>query len=109
MMGFTQADLSVPTTRGTSGLLLLREQDVVKSPEGPCIRCARCVDACPMNLLPTTIAGYARRDLVAETEEYCALDCIECGSCSYVCPACIPLVQSIRYGKAAVLAKKRNA
>jgi electron transport complex protein RnfC len=59
-----------------------------------------------MKLLPTTIAAYARRDLVAEVKEYCAMDCIECGSCSYVCPACIPLVQSIRYGKASVLAKK---
>jgi len=62
-----------------------------------------------MNLLPTAIAAYARRSLVEETEEYCAMDCIECGSCSYVCPANIPLVQSIRLGKAAVLAKKRKA
>jgi electron transport complex protein RnfC len=109
MMGFTQSGFDVPATRGTSGLLLLRHEDVAVSPEGPCIRCSRCVQACPMNLLPTTISAYARRDLVAETEEYCALDCIECGSCSYVCPAAIPLVQSIRYGKAAILAKKRNA
>ena len=109
MMGFTQVGFDVPVIRGSSGLLLLREEDVANSPEGPCIRCARCVQACPMNLMPTTIAAYARRDLVVETEEYCAMDCIECGSCSYVCPACIPLVQSIRHGKAAVLAKKRNA
>jgi electron transport complex protein RnfC len=109
MMGFTQVGLDVPVVRGTSGLLLLREEDITQSPEGPCIRCARCVQACPMNLLPTTIAAYARRNLVAETEENCAMDCIECGSCSYVCPASIPLVQSIRQGKAAVLAKKRKA
>ena len=109
MMGFTQVGFDVPVIRGSSGLLLLREEDIANSPEGPCIRCARCVQACPMNLMPTTIAAYARRDLVVETEEYCAMDCIECGSCSYVCPACIPLVQSIRHGKAAVLAKKRNA
>jgi len=109
MMGFTQVGFDVPVIRGSSGLLLLREEDIAKSPEGPCIRCARCVQACPMNLMPTTIAAYARRDLVVETEEYCAMDCIECGSCSYVCPASIPLVQLIRHGKAAVLAKKRNA
>ncbi len=109
MMGFTQVGFDVPVVRGTSGLLLLREEDVAKSPEGPCIRCARCVQACPMNLLPTTIAAYARRDLVVETEEYCVMDCIECGSCGYVCPASIPLVQAIRHGKAAVLAKKRKA
>ncbi len=109
MMGFTQLGFEVPATRGTSGLLLLRDEDVDLQPEGPCIRCSRCVQACPMNLLPTTIAAYSRRNLLAEASEYCAMDCIECGSCSYVCPATIPLVQTIRYGKAAILAKKSNS
>ena len=109
MMGFTQLGFDVPATRGTSGLLLLRDEDVNSHQEGPCIRCARCVQACPMNLLPTTIAAYSRRDLLAEATEYCAMDCIECGSCSYVCPAAIHLVQAIRYGKTAILAKKRKA
>jgi electron transport complex protein RnfC len=109
MMGFTQLGFDVPATRGTSGLLLLRDGDVDRHPEGACIRCSRCVQACPMNLLPTTIAAYARRDLLSEASEYCAMDCIECGSCSYVCPATIPLVQAIRYGKAAILAKKRSS
>jgi electron transport complex protein RnfC len=109
MMGFTQIGLDIPAVRGTSGLLLLRKADIALHPEGPCIRCARCVQVCPIHLLPTTIAAYARRNLIAETTEYCAMDCIECGSCSYVCPAEIPLVQAIRYGKAAILAKKRNS
>jgi len=109
MMGFTQLGFDVPATRGTSGLLLLRTEDVALHAESPCIRCARCVQACPIKLLPTTIAAYARRDLLAEAAEYCVMDCIECGSCSYVCPATIPLVQAIRYGKAAILAKKRSS
>jgi len=109
MMGFTQLGFDVPATRGTSGLLLLRKADIASQAESPCIRCARCVQACPINLLPTTIAAYARRDMLAEASEYCAMDCIECGSCSYVCPSTIPLVQAIRYGKAAILAKKRSS
>jgi electron transport complex protein RnfC len=108
MMGLTQLGLNVPAVRGTSGLLLLRNEDVTSQPEGPCIRCARCVQGCPMGLLPTTIAAVARRDLLDEAEEYRAMDCIECGCCSFSCPARIPLVQAIRYGKAAITAKKRN-
>lgn len=108
MMGSAQIDLTVMATRGTSGLLLLREQDVSAQTEGPCIRCARCVNVCPMNLLPTTIAAYARRNLVTEVGEYRALDCIECGCCSYVCPSSIPLVQTIRYGKAGIMEQKRK-
>ncbi|RLB62894.1 MAG: electron transport complex subunit RsxC, partial [Deltaproteobacteria bacterium] len=108
MMGSTQVDLSVMTTRGTSGLLLLREQDITGRSEGPCIRCSRCVEVCAMNLLPTTIAAYARRDLLAEAEEYHALDCIECGCCSYTCPSSIPLVQIIRYAKTGIMEQKRK-
>jgi len=108
MMGMTQVDLSVMTTRGTSGLLLLREQDIKPHKPGPCIRCARCVEACAMNLVPTAIANYSRMDLIREAEEYRALDCIECGCCSFTCPASIPLVQTIRYGKAAILQHKRK-
>ena len=108
MMGFAQADLDLPALRGTSGLLLLGKSQVNLRPEGPCIRCARCVEACPMHLLPTTISAYGRRGLLAEAEEYRVLDCIECGCCSFACPACIPLVQAIRQAKAAILASKRN-
>lgn len=108
MMGLAQVSLDVPATRGTSGLLLLRTADLTGAAEGPCIRCARCVQACPVSLLPTTIAACARLDRFAAAEDYRALDCIECGSCSYICPASLPLVQSIRHAKAAILAQRRR-
>ncbi len=108
MMGMTQLTLEVPATRGTSGLLLFGPGDVPLRPEGPCIRCGRCVSACPARILPTTIAAYARLDFIAEAEEYGAMDCIECGCCTYACPAALPLVQAIRYAKAAILAKRRK-
>jgi electron transport complex protein RnfC len=58
--------------------------------------------------MPTTIAAYARLDLIAEAEGFGAMDCIECGCCTYTCPAALPLVQAIRYGKGAILAKRRK-
>ena len=108
MMGMTQLSLDVPATRGTSGLLIFREGDIPLAEQGPCIRCARCVKACPANLLPTTIAAYTRLDMFAEAEDYNAMDCIECGCCSYICPSFIPLVQSLRHAKAAILEKRRK-
>ncbi|HKJ05673.1 MAG TPA: electron transport complex subunit RsxC [Geopsychrobacteraceae bacterium] len=108
MMGQTQLSLDIPAIRGTSGLLIFRKQDLPKLETGPCIRCGRCITACPIHLQPTTIAAYARLDMVDEAEDYHALDCIECGCCTYICPATLPLVQSIRHIKGGIMAKKRT-
>ena len=108
MMGMTQLSLDVPATIVTSGLLIFRAGDIHVAESGPCIRCARCVRACPAKLLPTTIAAYTRLDMFEEAEEYNAMDCIECGCCSYSCPSLIPLVQSLRHAKAAILEKRRK-
>jgi electron transport complex protein RnfC len=108
MMGQTQLSLETPATRGTSGLLLFAADDLSVRPQGPCIRCGRCVQTCPAGLLPTTIAAYVRLDLIEDAEAYHAMDCIECGCCSYSCPAAIPLVQSLRQAKGMILEKRRR-
>lgn len=108
MMGLAQSTLDVPAIKGTSGLLVLEKHDVHLFEPSPCIKCARCVDACPINLLPTTIAKFAQKGMWNEAELYHALDCVECGCCSYVCPAHIPLTQHIRIAKSHIIALRRK-
>ncbi len=108
MMGFAQKDLDIPTVKGTSGILILPREEVEAYEPSPCINCARCVDACPMFLMPTQLVNYTKNDMVDELEEYQVLSCIECGSCSYVCPAKIPLVHYLRIGKGQVMARRRK-
>jgi Na+-translocating ferredoxin:NAD+ oxidoreductase subunit C len=108
MMGTAQLGLDVPTTRGTKGVLLFREKDLDLRPEGPCIRCGRCVRSCPVRIMPTAISAYGRLGRIDDAEKLNAMDCIECGCCTFTCPAHIPLVQSLRTVKAAILERRRN-
>ena len=107
MMGMAQYSIDVPVIKGTSGLLAFKKKDVDTSPELACIRCGKCVQACPMKLLPIYMSAYAKNNDLEQAEKYGVADCIECGSCSYVCPSKRHLVQSIRTAKQAVIAKKR--
>jgi electron transport complex protein RnfC len=102
MMGMPQKSLDVPVMKGSSGIVALTRAHYAEVPEFPCIRCARCLEACPMFLNPTRLAHLAKFERVEDLPEYHILDCFECGSCSYVCPSNIPLVQWIRVGKALV-------
>ena len=101
MMGNAQYDLSVPTLKTTNALLFLLKKECAPNPvkDPPCIRCGRCVDACPMNLTPLFFDMYARKGRYSELEKFRIMDCIECGSCAYICPSHIRLVQSIRTAK----------
>ncbi len=107
MMGMAQRTLDVPIIKGTSGVLVLREEDVNSGPERPCIRCGRCVDACPMGLIPSMLSVLSERGAhVVAKNEYDLLDCVECGSCVYVCPAKRNIVHYVKLSKAQNAAKK---
>ncbi len=99
MMGTAQRFLDVPIMKGTSGVLFLTEDKVVHREEYPCIRCQRCVDACPVFLNPSRLGSLAKARLYEEMQDYHVMDCMECAACSFVCPSNIPLVQRFRVAK----------
>ncbi len=100
MMGLAQGTTDVPVIKGTSGILVLAK-DEVKEAETyrPCCRCGRCIDVCPVGLNPATIGILVERGRFQEAKDNDCFDCIECGSCSYICPAKRPLVQFIKLAK----------
>ncbi len=102
MMGLAQPTADIPVIKGTSGILVLTDEDVYIAESYPCIRCAKCVDACPVDLMPTSIALAAEHNLFKRAEKLHAMDCFECGCCAYVCPSKIPLTQWIRIAKAEI-------
>ncbi|MCX8095018.1 MAG: electron transport complex subunit RsxC [Caldisericia bacterium] len=106
MMGFSSYTLSIPITKGTSGILLFTDKEIKEYEEYPCIRCGRCADSCPMYLMPMLIDAYSRIEDFDKAKYYGALDCIECGACAYICPSKRHLVQSIRFAKSELLKKK---
>ncbi len=109
MMGVPLPSPNVPTIKGATGLLALAKHEVPRHEASPCIRCASCVDACPMGLLPLEMAARSKADDFEGANEYGLKDCILCGSCSYVCPSHIPLVQYFNYAKGELAAKREAA
>jgi len=99
MMGSAQRFLDVPVMKGTSGILFLTADLVVHREEDPCIRCQRCIDACPVFLNPSRLGALAKARLYEDMLDYHIMDCMECAACSFVCPSNIPLVQRFRVAK----------
>jgi electron transport complex protein RnfC len=103
MMGFALPSTNIPVTKGTSGIIALSKQAVQHSEEfGPCIRCGRCIDVCPMGLVPSMLGVFAEKGFYEEAKAYRVHDCFECGSCTYVCPAKRPIVQFVKLAKSLV-------
>lgn len=109
MMGITQFSLDIPAIKGTSGILVLSEEEARLPEPSNCIKCGKCVETCPMNLMPVNISMYSLANRHDQAEASNAMDCIECGACSFVCPAKRPLVDSIRVSKREILARRKKA
>jgi len=102
MMGKAIDDLNVPIAKGTSGILIFPDDEAQRVPRQNCIRCAKCVNTCPMALEPYLLALLSDKQRYEEAEEIKIMDCMECGSCHFVCPSGRPLLDQIRVAKANV-------
>ncbi|MFY9399584.1 MAG: electron transport complex subunit RsxC [Desulfomonilia bacterium] len=112
MMGIAQFTQDIPIMKGTSGVLVLREEDTNLAEYSACISCGRCVEACPMGLIPSTLSKLGEKGMWQKAMENDLLDCVECGSCTYVCPAGRPIVHFVKHLKAlsrAASAKSKGA
>ena len=108
MMGFAMYSLNVPVTKNTSSLLAFTHDTVKDNEESACIRCGRCGDVCPENLLPAKLTTLARRGAMDEFVKSFGMECVECGYCSYICPAKRQLTQSIKALRKMVMAERRK-
>ncbi|MEJ2255582.1 MAG: electron transport complex subunit RsxC [Woeseiaceae bacterium] len=99
MMGRPVASLDVPVLKGCSGILVFTENETSRRTEYPCIRCGRCVEACPYFLNPSRLARLSKARMYDEMKEHHVFDCVECGCCTFSCPSNIPIVQLIRTAK----------
>lgn len=108
MMGITIPGPEAPVIKGTSGILARTYEELHHFQESACVRCGRCIDTCPADLMPTQLARLSARGRFDEAEALGAIECMECGLCSYRCPADLPLTQLIRMGKREILKKMRR-
>ncbi|MBO5801221.1 MAG: electron transport complex subunit RsxC [Alistipes sp.] len=107
MMGRAIVDITGPINKGCSGITILSGKEAARGKENVCIKCAKCVEACPMGLEPYLLSKLAKLQKWDMAEEHNTIDCIECGCCSYTCPSYIPLLDYIRIGKQTVMTNIR--
>lgn len=99
MMGMAQYDLSVPTIKGVNAVTVLGRNNEFVVEDSRCLRCGKCIDACPMKLMPVLMYKAMQSGEVQEMKDNNIMDCIECGSCAYTCPASVPLVLGFKVAK----------
>ena len=109
MMGVAQFSLDIPVFKGTNAFLCFSGEEDKRVEDPKCIRCGKCIAACPMHLLPMYMNVYGKLGDLDECVKVGMMDCIECGSCAYVCPARIPLVAQFRLSKGQITAKRMAA
>ena len=102
MMGRAMSNVNMPANKRTSGILIMTEAESVRSEPENCMRCGKCVEACPMGLEPFLLVRQAEMRLWDDMEQNAIMDCIECGCCLYSCPSNRPLLDYVRMGKATV-------
>lgn len=108
MMGFAMFDLEVPTTKTTSAITCLAADAVSESPTTACINCGRCVAACDEGLIPARLAQFSEKFNLEAFQKWHGMECVECGCCSYVCPAKRPLAQMIKNVRRMVMANRKK-
>lgn len=109
MTGVTQFSLDAPITKGTTGILVLSEDEVEEEKPQPCIKCGKCIEVCPVFLEPLFISANSLKDRFDEAEALSAMSCIACGSCTFICPANRPLTQSIVHAKNEINKKRKRS
>ena len=103
MMGTAIYDTNVPVIKGTGAIIALTENEIKSTEATVCVRCAKCVDACPMHLQPLMLRTYSIKNDYAKLKEFHIMDCMECGACAYICPGRQNPVQYIRNAKPKVM------
>lgn len=108
MMGLAQHDMEVPITKTSSAILALSKADEIYDPKMPCIKCGKCVDHCPMHLMPLYLSKYSLAKDYDAVQKYHIMNCIECGVCSYICPAKKNMLANIRVAKQEINKRKKQ-
>ena len=108
MMGLALDSDALPVLKQNNAILAFQEQDAVLPAPTACIHCGRCVEGCPMHLMPFELCNDVERNDWQAAEHHSVLDCMECGSCTYVCPARRNITSSIRIAKRQVMALRKK-